>query len=208
MAFQLVEAETGQPLARAKLHLFYLLADGRGKVVKATTDAYGSLGVDQPQAPYRALNLFVTADGHVPKVTSWGFERGMPAEYTMKLERGVTIGGVVVDEAGQPIAGAKVGFEGPGNDMSLAENHPVRPRYDDHYGCQWPLVLQHDPEDVGADFLGRHSSGLRRDQRRHPAGAPDAHSSVITMPAGFSVAGTVQNAFGHPVQGARSARCA
>ena len=33
-------------------------------------------------------------------------------------------------------------------------------------------------------------------------GAPDAQNSVITMPAGFSVAGPVKNALGHPVQGA------
>ncbi len=71
MILQIVEAETGQPLPHAKLHLFYLLEDGRGKVVKAATDANGKLGVDMPQAPYRALNMFVSADGHVPKVTSW-----------------------------------------------------------------------------------------------------------------------------------------
>src|SRR5439155_15667411 len=65
MALQLVEAETGRPLPRAKLHLFYLLEDGRGKVLKAVTDANGKLGVDLPQSPSRALNLFVTAEGHV-----------------------------------------------------------------------------------------------------------------------------------------------
>jgi hypothetical protein len=32
--------------------------------------------------------------------------------------------------------------------------------------------------------------------------APDAQNSVITMPAGFSVAGTVKSALGHPIQGA------
>ena len=203
MAFQLVEAETGLPLAQAKLHLFYLLADGRGKTVKAATDADGKLGVEVPQAPYRGLNLFVTADGHVPKVTSWGFGRVMPAEYTMKLERGGTVGGVVVDEAGQPIAGAKVGFDGPGNDHSLAENIQFGPDTtattdaNGRWSCnmvpktweQITLVVTHpDFAETGATIQ---------------PGAPDAQNSVITMPAGFSVAGTVKNALGHPVQGAQ-----
>jgi len=91
-------------------------------VVKAITDADGRAGVDQPQPPYHGLNFFVTADGHVPKIISWNFRGAIPAEYTMKLESGVTIGGVVVDEAGQPIAGAKIEIVSPGNDMSLVEN--------------------------------------------------------------------------------------
>ena len=203
MAFQLLEAETGLPLAQAKLHLFYMLADGRGKLVKAATDADGKVGVALPRAPYRALNLFVTANGHVPKVTSWGFRRDMPSEYTMKLERGLTVGGTVVDEAGQPIAGAKIEFNGPGNDHSLAENIQFGPDAkavtdaNGRWSCnmapkEWEqiplLVKQRDHAETSATIR---------------PGAPDAQSSVITMPAGFSVAGMVKNLFGHPIQGAK-----
>ncbi len=199
MAFRLVDAETGRPLPHARLHLFYLLEDGRGKVVKAVTDAQGKLGVDIPQAPFRALNLFVTADGHVPRVTGWGFRRAMPVAYTMKLERGVTVGGVVVDGAGQPIAEAKVEFGGPGNDQSLAENiqfGPDTPTVTDANGrwsCnmvpkEWeqiPLVVTH-PEHAET------SASIRPD-------ASDATNSVITMKAGFSVAGVVQDQYGNPI---------
>jgi RNA polymerase sigma factor (sigma-70 family) len=122
MILQIVEAETGEPLPKTRLYLFYLFEDGRGKVVRAATDASGNLAVIMPQTPFYGLNMFVTADGHVPKVTTWGFGRAMPAEYTMKLERGITIGGVVVDEAREPIVGAKIGFDSPGNDMRLLEN--------------------------------------------------------------------------------------
>src|SRR5206468_6551269 len=115
-------AESAQPIPNAKLYLNYLRQDGRGNAVRQVTDANGKLRVEGLKVPFRGLNLFVTADAHVPKVTTWGFGRAMPAEYTMKLERGVTIGGVVVDETGQPIAGAKIEFDGPGNDASLQEN--------------------------------------------------------------------------------------
>jgi RNA polymerase sigma factor (sigma-70 family) len=122
MAFQLLETDTSDPLPGAKLYLFYMFDDGRGKVVKAVTDTNGRVGVEKPRAPYRGLNFFVAADGHVPKVISWGFKKQMPSQYTMKLERGVTIGGIVIDPAGQPISGAKIQFDGEGNNMSLEEN--------------------------------------------------------------------------------------
>ncbi|PYJ59175.1 MAG: hypothetical protein DME24_13740, partial [Verrucomicrobia bacterium] len=203
MALQLVEAETGQALPRAKLHLFYLLEDGRGKVVKAVTDANGKLGVDMPQAPFRALNLFVTADGHVPKVTSWGFGRAMPAEYTMRLERGVTIGGVVVEEAGQPIAGAKVEFDGPGNDMSLPENiqfGPDTPTVTDACGRWSCNLVPRDLEQVS--LLVTHADHAETSATIRPD-APEANNSVITMKAGFSVTGAVQDSNGIPVEGAQ-----
>src|ERR1017187_1885738 len=201
MAFQLVEAETGTPLPHAKLHLYYLLEDGRGKVVKAVTDANGRLGVDMPQAPYRALNFFVTADGHVPKVTSWGFERAMPAEYTMKLEKGVTIGGVVVDETGQPIAGAKIEIGGTGNDSSLPENIQFGPDTTlltdagGHWSCNMiPKTLEQVP------VIVTHPEHAETDDTVWPGG-PDATNVVITMKTGFAVAGIVQDATGNPIAG-------
>jgi RNA polymerase sigma factor (sigma-70 family) len=202
MALQLAEAETGQPLPHAKLHLFYLMDDGRGKVVKATTDANGKLEVETPQAPFQGLNMFVTADGHVPKVTSWGFKRAMPAEYTMKLERGVTIGGIVVDEAGQPIAGAKVEFDGPGSDSSLPENvqfGPDTPAITDASG-RWscnmiPKEFDHIQLVVSHPEHAETSATVRPD-------APEAIHSVITMKAGFAVAGAVEDSNGNPIEGA------
>src|SRR6266516_1741388 len=86
MPLQIVEAETGEPLAGARLHLAYLYQDGRTEGVKRTTDGNGKVGVNRVQRPFHGLNLFVTAAGHVPKVISWGFGRTMPARYTMKLE--------------------------------------------------------------------------------------------------------------------------
>ncbi len=202
MALQLVEAETGAPLPGAKLHLFYLLADGRGKTVKAATDASGRLGVDIPQAPYCALNLFVTADGHVPKVTSWGFRRPMPSEYTMQLERGTTIAGLVLDEAGQPVAGAEIQFEGPGNDMSLAENiqfgpdTPAKTDASGHWSCN---LIPESFEQIS--LLITHQDYAETNLQVRPA-APDAGKLVITLPAGFSVAGLVQDSNAQPIEGA------
>ena len=203
MALQLLDADTGEPLPAAKLYLFYMYQDGRGKVTHSVTDAHGRLGVDKPQPPLWALNMFVTADGHVPKVTTFGFRTAMPSDYTMKLERGVSIGGVVVDEAGQPVPKAKVEFDGPGNDMTLAENIQFGPdttAVTDANG-QWTCNMipkQYDQITVTAKDATHAPTNITV----HPAAA-DANKLVITLPPGFSIKVLVEDLSGNPIAGAR-----
>ncbi|HEY2081984.1 MAG TPA: sigma-70 family RNA polymerase sigma factor, partial [Verrucomicrobiae bacterium] len=203
MALQLVDAETAEPLPAAKLYLFYMLNDGGGKVVHSVTDANGRLGVDLPRAPYRALNMFVTADGHVPMVTTFGLRRAMPSEYTMKIERGVSIGGIVVDGAGQPVPNAKVGFDGPGNDSSLAENIQFGPdtTVTTDANGQWSCDMipkEYDQISVRAKDEEHAETNITV----HPAAA-DANKLVITLPPGFSVKGIVADSSGNPIAGAK-----
>ena len=122
MTLELLDAESGQPLPDARLYMFYMFEDGRGKVLRAVVNEKGKFPVALPQPPYRGLNLFVTAEGHVPKVTSWGFRREMPAHYTMKMERGISVAGRVVDEAGRPIEGAALEFDASAHQIDQAEN--------------------------------------------------------------------------------------
>lgn len=202
MLFHLVDADTTEPLAGAKLHLFYMFEDGRGKVVKAATDGHGDVEVNIPEPPYRALNLFVTAAGHVPKVTSWGFRRSMPAEYTMKLERGVSIGGQVVDEKGQPIAGAKIQIDGLGNDPTLAENIQFGPdaAVKTDANGQWTCdMIPRGFEQVSMLVTDKEHAETNVTVR---PSTPEANKLVITMPAGFFVKGTVEDSHGNPIEGA------
>ncbi len=203
MAFQLLDAETGAPLPGAKLHLFYLFRDGRGKTVKTVTDARGQAALDMPQPPYRALNFFVTADGHVPLVISWGFRRPMPAAYTMRLNRGVTIGGKVVDDAGRPIVGAQIKIQDPGNDSSLAENIQFvsDATVTTGAGGQWSCnMIPAKWDEVSLTVLDTNHAETNVTVRPK---APAANQLVIAMSAGLSVAGTVQDSNGNPIPGAK-----
>jgi protocatechuate 3,4-dioxygenase beta subunit len=203
MLFHLVDADTGEALPGAKLHLFYLFQDGRGKTVHSTTDRKGQAEIDIPQPPYRGLNFFVTAADHVPMVTSWGFGRSMPTNYTMKVKRGVSIGGTVVDESGKPIAGAKIEFDSGGNNMSLAEN--IQFTGDaavktDANGKWTSDMIPANLQEISLIVTEKeHAETLAT---VHPA-SPDANNLSITMPAGFSVKGIVENSKGDPIPGAK-----
>jgi len=203
MALQLLDTDTGEPLPGAKLYLFYMFKDGRGKAFHTVTDGHGRAGVDVPQPPYWALNMFVTADGHVPKVTTFGFRRAMPSEYSMKLERGVSIGGVVLDESGRPISNAKVGFNGPGNDSSLAENIQFGPDTEvvtDANG-QWSCnMIPRSYEEISVHVKDGEHAETNRIVRLATA---DANKLVIRMTPGFSVKCLVEDLNGNPIPGAR-----
>jgi RNA polymerase sigma factor (sigma-70 family) len=202
MAFQLLDAESGEPLAGAKLHLFYLLPDGRGKTVHAVTDDKGQTVVEKPQAPYNALNFFVTADAHVPKVTAWNYRRPIPAAYTMKLDRGATVGGVVVDESGSPIAGATIDVQDAGNDQSKAENIQFSSDATITTGTNGQWACNMIPKDWGQPTLTVRDADHAETNFTVPPTAPDATKLVISMARGLSVAGSVQDFAGNPVHNA------
>src|SRR5438876_3731090 len=103
----------GKPLPGASVHSGIWTEE---KDFKAnhdyTTDAAGAAAVELPKT-YYILRLWARKK---PFVAMWaGWEqaelaggKGVPAEYTFRLESAVTAGGRIVDEEGRPIAGAKV----------------------------------------------------------------------------------------------------
>ena len=202
MSLQLVEDESGAALASAKLHLFYMFADGRGKVVKAVTDSKGQLEVDFPQLPYRGVNMFVTADGHAPKVVSWGFRTPMPSDYTMRFQRGLTIGGTVLDEQGQPVSGAKIEFNGPGGDISQLENIEFGPDAMAHSDTSGRWSCNMIPKDWDrVSFTVRHPQHAETNMSVQTQ-SPEAQQLLITLSPGFTVAGKVIDSNSIPISGA------
>jgi RNA polymerase sigma factor (sigma-70 family) len=203
MSLHLVEDESGAALAGAKLHLFYLLADGRGKVVNATTDSKGELGVDFPQPPYRGLNMFVAADGHVPKVIGWGFRTPMLGDYTMRLQRGLTIGGTIVDQGGRPVSRAKIEFASPGSDLSKLENIAFGPDASAHSDASGHWSFNMIPKDwERVSFTVRHPQHAETNISVQTQ-SPDSQELLITMARGFTVAGKVLDTNSIPISGAK-----
>ncbi len=78
---------------------------------KFTTDSVGISTLPLSEARPSGLRVRVSKDGYVPKLISWNTENPefqLPGEFTLKLEKARTIGGIVSDQEGRPIAEAKV----------------------------------------------------------------------------------------------------
>ena len=203
MNFLLVDAETGVPVPNAKLRVNYWREGGDGKRANLITDANGTALIGLPQKPYTSMNLFVTSDGHVPKVVSWSSAAlEFPTNYCMKVEAGTVVGGVVVDETQQPVANVTIEFDGPGIDMAKKENIQFgldtvqHTDADGHWLCNMVpasyetigVVLTHPDFAVAVMNV--------------PANTPGAASNVLVILRGVTVAGIVEDWAGYPIVGA------
>src|SRR5262249_2441054 len=72
------------------------------------TDNEGHYAIGLPAGVFSWLRIGVVHPGFAPHELLWSGEEPIPDSYTVSLERGVPIGGIVRDEQGRPIAGARV----------------------------------------------------------------------------------------------------
>ncbi len=118
LRLRVLDAETGQPIAGASVVRGY----GRNVSFPAGgppllhTDAAGVLAIPDG-LQWGGLGLGVFASGHAPRGIGENAFVGkpkpvIPPEYTVKLERGETIGGTLRDPDGQPLAGVHVTIKG------------------------------------------------------------------------------------------------
>jgi RNA polymerase sigma factor (sigma-70 family) len=141
-----LDSETGIGLAGAQIQIAYFGAGGQGEGHETLTDGIGDADIAEPDNPTRnhGPNVFVTAEGHVPKAIAFGGGRGtpLPAEYTLKLDPAMTAGGIVVDEQRALVAGVAIWIEGPGAKHDQIEDIdfqtcPVTNRDDGTWNCSY-----------------------------------------------------------------------
>jgi RNA polymerase sigma factor (sigma-70 family) len=103
----------GKPLPDAKVHSgIWTHEKGFKSNHDYKTDADGGAQVELPKS-YYIVRLWVSKKRFVTLFANWEQNElasgtKLPAEYTFRLEPGVTAGGRIVDDQGKPIAGAKV----------------------------------------------------------------------------------------------------
>src|SRR5439155_2503196 len=102
-------APDGKPLA----HLPLLVCVDHERYA-ATTDDSGAARLPLPATSYRVA-VVARPEGLVPGMLSWGEKETLPERAELKLSKGMPIGGVVQDEAGKPIEGARVFLIAPQN---------------------------------------------------------------------------------------------
>jgi peroxiredoxin len=112
MRLRVVDADTGQPLAGVKVRMWV-----KTNLVTDDTGAC-SFPLPNPGAGSFSYRITLSKDGCVGKYITWSSAQhdrveDMPAEYTANLEKGVTLGGFVKNDKGEPVPGARIIFSGP-----------------------------------------------------------------------------------------------
>ncbi len=106
----LVQDTEGHPLADARVSSSFRSASGSSSGQKYTTDSTGMALVRFPDNGLQTLDVSAEHDDYGGRKMLWDLPAGdtVPASYTLKLGSEVKIGGLVVDNSGNPIPGAEV----------------------------------------------------------------------------------------------------
>ena len=173
----------------------------------AKTDADGRLVIPLPAKPC-PFAISIEQPGFTPYFAPWGFfgAEPIPSQFTAKLDAAWTVGGVIVNADGAPIAGVKVSpmFEykhRPGDLGQLLFGTDIITDADGRWSfASVPLAMKKVQVDIDhPDYAPDHHE-LARDAFGIEAGhGPKAR---ITLQRGLTATGTVRDEAGHPVAGA------
>ena len=101
-----------KPLKGAKVHSLIWAKDPPQENLSYICDGEGKTDVALPKE-VQSLRLWASMDGHVALFTDWGsWTRkdlaSLPEEHIFNLKKGTLVGGIVKNDDGEPIEGAKV----------------------------------------------------------------------------------------------------
>ena len=204
MALTILDQDTGQPLEGV-----HISTSSHEKIPQATTDVDGHATLQLPRKDL-SMNVWARKDGYVPMVAMWNNTKGedpIPASFTIKIERGQTIGGKVVDEQGTPVAGAAVYVNALRYDRS--RQRVSTQVYDDKFTTdangQWrcgiipkdatQVALRLEHPDYASDAIYGQSGNPSMDELRKA-------SDVLVLKKGVTVKGQVVDVQGKPIDGA------
>ncbi|HVX15244.1 MAG TPA: carboxypeptidase-like regulatory domain-containing protein [Pirellulales bacterium] len=210
----------GKPIPKAAIHVAVWTDEAFDHNRDYTTDAAGRAEVELPKT-LSILRIWAKRDGHVPLFANWWPEHDgtafpLPEEFTFRLAKGSVIGGLVKNDDGQPIAGAKVEVRhvDRANDM---KDRPIistwlafgdAARTTDANG-RW--TLDNVPADAEAqvslkishpDYINDQSWGEMQSKQNVAIEELRAKTAVVVMQRGIRVAGTVTDPSGKPVSDA------
>lgn len=213
MHFRVLDSATAAPVEGVKVRAWV------GRLL--TTDSNGSCSFALPKPGDRDFDytITITKDGYVARTINWNKNRGdsisdIPAEYSAKLEKAGSIGGVLKSSDGTPLANAIIKFSGVNpatpeeRERTLVAPNFHNERTDDN--GQWQC--NHLPQDftnmtmrvVLPDFMPTtfactESTSGGEEAIRLPAADFLAGKAVMVMKSGITLAGTIVDTSGKPV---------
>jgi peroxiredoxin/protocatechuate 3,4-dioxygenase beta subunit len=207
LKIKVVNATSQEPIIGAKVLARFLgEIEGPDRLELSTSaDGCCDISIPQPQPPY--VHVYVEADGYVPVRARWlnidnpPQHEVIPQFQEFPLEKGISIGGIVKNKEGEPIAGAKVNLSlrGPEGRIRYYVEHAVRSeadgkwRYDAMHRELDELTMEiTHPEYVSFDQWVS-SAPYLKDKLRD-------FSAVMVMDRGITVSGFVYDHQGKPIE--------
>jgi RNA polymerase sigma factor (sigma-70 family) len=197
--FHVVDAQTGVPISAARIRGAYFGVGGTGEGQETTTDDSGEARILEPNDPAKnsGPNVFVVADGYVPKAVAFR-EDNITPEYTIKLDAARTAAGIIVDDAGAPVSGVTVLIRSPGTEPGQIESIdfqtcPVTNREDGAWSCSYI-----PPNFTEINFVLQ-KAGYAVTHPVVPVSRVNLTNLVFVIDRGFSLSGQVTDSENQPV---------
>ncbi len=199
-------AADNQPVSNAGVVLDYWSQGRVQHEANFSSNTNGLCEIPIRGAPFDLFRIWVSAEGFVPITMDWkSYElEDQATSYTARLDRGLTLAGVIQDEQGAPVSGVKVAFTGPGVDSTRRENVALHSRASDVRGDASGHFVSHQmPAHAGAG-IGVAVSHPDFAAQWLPAALPESLRTnwVVVLTRGLPLPGRVVNARGGPVRGA------
>jgi len=202
---ELIDKASGEPFANCPLSV-----QAERRQFAFVTDDRGHAAVEYPDG-VKYLSISLKPDGYVPTTLTWRTDTTkdpIPDSFKFELERGTTIGGLVQDESGNPIAGAKVhllvrrkGEDGNGRVNTNLFDYPVTTDGQGRWRCDLVPKEMEDPwiRLTHPDYLSDEVFGTTP---KPPMDKLRDMTGVMVMKKGVPLAGRVTDAAGKGIAGA------
>ena len=214
LVVQVQDKATGKPIEGAAVIPLFGLYTGWNWAVPFYTSANGEGVMRYPPGKMSFFSITIEKDGYGSKTKQWQLD-SISNAITYQISPAIgKIGGVVLDEAGQPVAGAEVRLNNSFWDTMLRNQEvlPSEPAKTDATGhwsiqgmpenCQdFGLTVSY-PDFPQAQFYADGPNASRFNGRHIPAADLFSGNAVLKLSNGYKIAGTVRNQSGKPVAGA------
>jgi protocatechuate 3,4-dioxygenase beta subunit/peroxiredoxin/DNA-binding beta-propeller fold protein YncE len=201
LVLRAVEVVTGEPIEGVSIE-YQGGFDGKLRRATVITGEDGTAAIEWAPGG-RVHRLWITArkPGLVPIHVLWDDEQHptrVPASKELRFEPGTTIGGIVKDEAGQPISGATVDVLLPATESEQKNYYfSLGTRRTDQQG-RWRL------DEAPRRLDGISASVTHPRYRRGYAVASHDLNGVSVLKKGLTITGRVVDGAGQPIRGARA----
>ncbi|MCL2744252.1 MAG: carboxypeptidase-like regulatory domain-containing protein, partial [Planctomycetaceae bacterium] len=210
--------ESGKPIPKAKFSYAGnpKLHEGTGYRKYTETDENGRYvirhSLDKPQ---KTLNVYIEPSGYDFYLAAWGDRSGdvendpIPAEFSVKLEKAATVGGIVLGDDGKPLANVSVEFTMPWGKRSRVKQpdyfvHAARTKTSENGVWKYESVpLDQLESNVRITF--EHPDYMKTVKQLNLSGivpaAEGTFAQSVRLERGITVKGRVIDTEGKPVAG-------